>query len=228
MPDGGAESGSGATVAPVGAGSAAAATEAIRATPFPADAASRIWLQRLSSDGFERETAVQELHALLVRAARFVLAKRRATSPQASSWSLDELAMEAADDALVAVLARLPDFRGESRFTTWASKFALLEASMALRRRTWIGREIGLEDAGWTLLSRDTTEQQVEERELLRRLRRAVEVELTPNQRAVFVALALNHVPIDVLAERLGTTRGALYKMLHDARRKLRAHLDGS
>ena len=128
----------------------------------------------------------------------------------------------------MSVLRRLDDFRGASRFTTWVYKFALLEAAVKLRRRAWQDREIPLEPESWSLFSSAGLEPdaEAEQSELLATLQRAIEETLTPHQRHVLVALALNGVPIDVLAERLGTTRGALYKTLHDARRKLRRHLD--
>ena len=125
------------------------------------------------------------------------------------------------------VLRRLDDFRGESRFTTWAYKFALLEAAVKLRRRAWQGREVPLEPEAWAALATagPTPHQDAEGAHLLAILQAAIRELLTPHQREVLVALALNGVPIDVLAERLGTTRGALYKTLHDARRKLRDRL---
>ena len=127
----------------------------------------------------------------------------------------------------MSVLARLDDFRGESRFTTWVYKFALLEAAVKLRRRAWQGREVPLEPETWSLFGSDALEpdEQAEQSELLRAVQSGINEVLTPHQRRVLVALALNGVPIDVLAERLSTTRGALYKTLHDARRKLREHL---
>ena len=140
---------------------------------------------------------------------------------------LDEIALEAADDALMSVLARLDDFRGASRFTTWVFKFALLEAAVKLRRRAWQGREVPLEPETWSSFASATLEpgEQTEQAELLTSVQRAIDDVLTAHQRRVLVAVALNGVPIDVLAERLNTSRGALYKTLHDARRKLRAHL---
>ena len=125
------------------------------------------------------------------------------------------------------VLRRLPDFRGDSRFTTWAYKFALLEAGVKVRRRAWQGREVQLEPETWDLIAhRGTTPQEdVEAAELLAALRDAIERDLSPHQRQVLLAVTLHDVPIDVLAERLATTRGALYKTIHDARRKLRAGL---
>jgi RNA polymerase sigma-70 factor (ECF subfamily) len=170
---------------------------------------------------------VVRLHALLLRAARFEVARRRPTLPHLRGDELGDIAVEAADDALMSVLARLDRFRGASRFTTWAYKFALLEAAVRLRRRAWQGREVPLEPEGWALLAGQGPgpAAQAEGRELLSAVGEAIERALTPHQRRVLVALALNGVPIDVLSERLGTTRGALYKTLHDARRRLRAHL---
>ncbi len=177
----------------------------------PLDPQSREWLRSLRSVGAGRDAAVGRLHALLLRAARFEVARRRPML----------------DDALVSVLARLDSFRGASRFTTWAYKFALLEAAVKLRRRAWQGREVPLEPESWSLFSGSGLEpdEEAEQGELLAALQRGIEEALTKHQRRVLVALALNGVPIDVLAERLGTTRGALYKTLHDARRKLRRHL---
>jgi RNA polymerase sigma-70 factor (ECF subfamily) len=192
------------------------------------DPESRTWLRSLRAEGSDRHTAVARLHALLLRAARFEVARRRPTLPHLRGDDLDDIANEAADDALVSVLARLDSFRGASRFTTWAYKFGLLEAAVKLRRRAWQGREVPLEPESWALFSSAgvAPEDEAEQSELLAELQRGIAEALTPHQRRVLVALALNGVPIDVLAERLNTTRGALYKTLHDARRKLRRHLD--
>ncbi len=192
------------------------------------DPDSREWLRCLHAEGATREDAVARLHALLLRAARFEVARRRPTLPHLRGDELDDIANEAADDALMSVLRRLDDFRGASRFTTWVYKFALLEAAVKLRKRAWQGREVPLEPESWALLSGGGLgpDAEAEQSELLSSLQSAIGDVLTPHQRRVLVALALNGVPIDVLADRLGSTRGALYKTLHDARRKLRAHLD--
>jgi RNA polymerase sigma-70 factor, ECF subfamily len=192
------------------------------------DVESLGWLRALSGTGHEREDAVERLHALLLRAARVEVARRRPALAGAGSGNLDDLAVEAADDALVAVLSKLHTYRGDSRFTTWAYKFALLEAAVRARRRPWQGREIPLETDGWAQLPDDNRASpagQAEASELIHAVRDAIAEVLTPHQRAVLVAITLNDVPIDVLAERRDTTRGALYKTLHDARRKLRARL---
>jgi RNA polymerase sigma-70 factor (ECF subfamily) len=193
------------------------------------DAESRAWLERLRGDGPTRDGALVELHALLLGAARFEVNRRRASMPHLRGGDHDDVAQQSADDALVAILAKLSSFRGASRFTTWAYKFALLEAGVRVRRLAWQGREIPLEADGWSLIAdpRGEPPAGAERRELITALSRAIEHELTPHQREVLVAITLNDVPIDVLAERLNTTRGALYKTTHDARRKLRAHLSG-
>src|SRR5688572_29791020 len=201
---------------------------ALAPAPTPLlDAESRHWLEQLRSQGAEYDEAVARLHALLLRGARFEVARRRPTLPHLRGNDLDDIALQAADDALMSVLARLDDFRGLSRFTTWAYKFALLEAAVKLRKRAWQGRELPLEPESWSLFSSAGLEPDIEaeQSELLTTLQTAINDVLTPHQRRVLVALALNGVPIDVLAERLSTTRGALYKTLHDARRKLRKHL---
>jgi RNA polymerase sigma-70 factor (ECF subfamily) len=191
------------------------------------DVESLEWLQSLSGDGRERDDALRRLHTLLLRAARAELARRQPRA-RGGGGELDDLAVQAADDALVAVLGKLNTYRGDSRFTTWASKFALLETAVRLRRREWHGRELPLEDEGWARLadaSSPSPPGQVETAELIHAVRDAIADVLTPHQRAVLVALTLNDVPIDVLAERRRTTRGALYKTLHDGRRRLRARL---
>lgn len=198
-------------------------------TPAPPslDPESREWLSSLRANDASGQEAIARLHGLLLRAARFEVARRRPTLPHLRGDELDDIATEAADDALMSVLRRLDDFRGASRFTTWAYKFALLEAAVKLRKRAWQGREVPLEPEGWGLFSSAGLEPdaEAEQGELLETLQTAIAQVLTPHQRRVLVALALNGVPIDVLAERLKTNRGALYKTLHDARRKLRAHL---
>jgi RNA polymerase sigma-70 factor (ECF subfamily) len=188
---------------------------------------SHAWLSALRAEGPAREAAVGRLHELLLRAARYELGRRRAALSHVRGEELEDIATQAADDALMAVLSKLDDFRGTSRFTTWAYKFALLEAGVRLRRRAWQDREVVLEPTSWPAFvdAGPSVERGLEQAELLRALRDAVDSALTEHQRQVFAALALNGVPIDVLAERLGTTRGALYKTLHDARRKLRAEL---
>jgi RNA polymerase sigma-70 factor, ECF subfamily len=188
---------------------------------------AQAWLRALHGPPAIRHAAIAELHTLLLRGAHHELARRRHMLTHIPGDELQDLATQAADDALVAILAKLDTFRGASRFTTWAYKFVLLEAGVKARRRAWHGREVALDAEAWPLVADASpgAHQAVEDTEILSAIRDAVRTELTPHQRDVFSALALNGVPIDVLAERLTTTRGALYKTLHDARRKLRAAL---
>jgi RNA polymerase sigma-70 factor, ECF subfamily len=192
------------------------------------DAESREWLASLqSSDDATRGDAVARLHALLLRAARFEVRRRALATRHVTGPELDDLAQQSADDALVAVLGKLERFRGESRFTTWAYKFALLEAGVKMRRRAWHDREVTLDAARWPALTDPgaSPSRDAQMAELMTAVREAIGEELTPHQRAVLVAITINGVPIDVLAERMGSNRGALYKTLHDARRRLRTCL---
>jgi RNA polymerase sigma-70 factor (ECF subfamily) len=188
------------------------------------DEASLLWLRRLRSSGATHDAAVSELHDLLVGAARFEVERRRAGLPHLRGGDHEDIVHESADDALLALLGKLDDFRGESRFTTWAYKFALLEAGVKIRRRAWQRREIPIAAEGWAVLADlgRSAEDRTEDAELFAALREEIGRCLSDRQREVLVAIALNDVPIDVLAERLDSTRGAIYKTLHDARRKLR------
>ena len=195
--------------------------------PTETPRSSQDWLRALRGAGPARDAAISDLHALLLRAARFELRRRSASLAHVPRGEVEDLATQAADDALVAILAKIDTFRGASRFTTWAYKFALLEAGVKARRRAWHGREIALGDESWPAFADQgpSPQRALEANELLAAIRDAIRSDLTDHQREVFSALALNGVPIDVLAERLDTTRGALYKTLHDARRKLRTAL---
>jgi RNA polymerase sigma-70 factor (ECF subfamily) len=205
------------------------AYSAAHAPPVTRDAASRGWLDALRASGPEGEQAVQRLHDLLLRATRFEVGRRAAVSPWL--WAeREDLAQQSADDALVAILAKLDDFCGASRFTTWAYKFALLEAAARTRRRAWHDRQIPLDTEAWQLIADQSAapDREAEMSELLSAVRDAIDEELTSYQREILTAITLHDVPIDVLAERLSTTRGALYKTLHVARRKLRRRLDAN
>src|SRR5436309_5624912 len=159
--------------------------------------ASDAWIAALRAQGLERDRAISDLHRLLLRAARFELSRRRAAASHVRGEELDDLAMQAADDALVAVLSKLDTYRGASRFTTWAYKFALLEAGVRVRRRAWQGREVVLDADAWPAFADQavTAHEELESSELLDTLRDAIADGLSPHQREVFVALALNEVP---------------------------------
>ncbi len=189
------------------------------------EAEAGAWLAALRGTGGEREDATRRLHALLLRAAHHELRRRQGMLAGTSRDTVEDLAMQSADDALSAILGKLDDYRFESRFTTWAYKFAILEAAVRTRRRAWQERELPMDPEAWTTLPAQTLDpaEDLENRDRLRAVLEAVRTDLSPHQREVLGALVLAEVPIDVLAERLGTTRGALYKTLHDARRKLRS-----
>ncbi|SDJ50944.1 RNA polymerase sigma-70 factor, ECF subfamily [Frankineae bacterium MT45] len=193
----------------------------------PLDADSARWLDELNASGRPRESAVSELYALLLRIARSEL-HRRGTQTRLGSAEVDDLAHQATADALLAITAKLGQFRGESRFTTWAYRFVILEVSRKLGRHFWRNPPARLGVEEWERLpDRFGLEpsQESEWRGLIDRLRSAVESELTPHQRRVFVAIVLTGIPLDALAVQLDTTRNALYKTMFDARGKLRACL---
>jgi len=191
------------------------------------DADSAEWPEVLAGTGPRREEALARLHGLLLRIARGEVARRgprlRLTGPE-----LDDLAYQAAADALVAITGKLGQFRGESRFTTWAYKFVMFEVSAKIGRHFWRHPSVRLDAEDWDRLPDRfgfDPAREAEWRDLLAALHRAVDQELTARQRRVFVALVLNAVPLDTLVIELGTNRNAIYKTLFDARRKLRAAL---
>jgi RNA polymerase sigma-70 factor (ECF subfamily) len=185
------------------------------------------WLIALRGTGAVHDQAVDALHRLLAHAARSEVARRWTHMAYVDDENVDAVAAQAADDAFIALLARLDDFRGDSRFMTWACKFAVLEAGAQARIHAWRRRDVVLDCVGWTRLVQPaaTVEGGCEDLELLDALADAIDLGLTSHQRCVLIALAIDEVPIDVLADRLNTTRGALYQTLHDARRQLRTML---
>ena len=198
--------------------------------PSQLDPESRAWVEGLRATGADYARALERLHDLLLRASFAEARRRRHYYAEIDGTELDDLCRQAADDAVLAVIAKLDGYRGASRFTTWAYAFAIFEISVKLRRHAWRGRRIPTadDDVVWDRLASGGrgAQARIESSELLQALRRAVAEELTPRQRSVFVAVALNEVEIDVVAGRLDSTRGAIYKVLHDARQKLRRRLE--
>ena len=196
----------------------------------PAHARSNVdWVSALGASGPAQEAALRDLHHLMVRAAGPPGGGLRGRGPRRGEQRLDELANGSADEALAALLGKLATFQGRSLFTTWAYKFAILEAATQVRRQAWAGREVLLEDVSLVSVPHGPgPAEEAEARDLAAALARAMDAELTPYQRKIAVALLVDEVPIDVLAERLATTRGALYKTLHVARARLRAALVAS
>jgi RNA polymerase sigma-70 factor (ECF subfamily) len=181
-----------------------------------------------AGEGTVRDEALRRLHGLMLAAARHQVHRMRGLLPRPGPGTLEELAHSAADDAVTALLAKLGTFEGRSRFTTWAYKFAVFQAATEVRRRAWANREVELNDVELRADTGAGPEQHAEAVDLAGAVEEGMRVALTGYQRKIAVALLVDQVPIDVLAERLGTTRGALYKTLHEIRNRLRAHLAAS
>jgi RNA polymerase sigma-70 factor (ECF subfamily) len=191
------------------------------------DAESQEWLRVLDPAASDHEAGLSRLHERLLLIARGEIRRRAAGGP-VGGQELDDLAYQAAADAMLAILAKLATFRGDSRFTTWAYAFVIFEVSSKLGRHFWRHAPPPLGEEHWELLpDRLGVDPQAwaESLELTLVVREAVEGALTDHQRSVFVAIVLDGVPLDALCARLGTTRGALYKTVFDARRKIRAVL---
>ena len=187
------------------------------------------WISDLSTDGAPREAALEDLHAIILRGLPFALS--RWLSP--SNPQFDSLTEEVAQETLLRVLDQLHTFEGRSMFTTWVHKIAIRIALTELRRKRWQDSSLDemvdneetpvspriLED------SSATPEQTAERADMLERVRRVIEEELTERQRRALVMLGLQGMPMEEAARRLKTNRNALYKLLHDARLRLKQRL---
>jgi RNA polymerase sigma-70 factor, ECF subfamily len=195
----------------------------------PLDPESAEWVRSLTGTPAEREAAAARLHEVLLRIARSET--RRRGDLRISGAELDDLAHQAAADALMAIASKVGQFRGESRFTTWAYKFVIFEVSTKIGRHFWRHPTVALGTEDWDRLAdRFGLDPALEPewRDLLDALHRAVDEDLTDHQRKVFVAIFVHGVPLDALAAKLGSNRNALYKTVFDARRKLRSVLVAS
>jgi RNA polymerase sigma-70 factor (ECF subfamily) len=191
------------------------------------DAESAEWVRSLRNSGAEGDAALQRLHGLLLRAARAEL-RRRNSRRLIAGPELDDLAHQVSADAMVSITAKLDQFRNESRFTTWAYRFVILEVSNKLARHFWRSPDLSIDEEDWDRLPGSfglDPQRRAEWQELIDALRRAIDETLTPRQRRLFVAIVLNGVPVDALAVELDSNRNAIYKSLFDARRKLRQTL---
>lgn len=188
---------------------------------------NRAWVRDLSSCGDRRELASRRLYEILLRAARAEVG-RRAARLRLVGPELDDIAHQAAGDALLAICGKVETFRGECKFTTWAYKFVIFDVAAKVNRHFWQRAGVAFDEEDWDRLPARLgiePEAQAESRDLMNAVQRAVDENLTAKQRMVFVALVLNGMPTDVLADQLGATPNAIYKMMFDARRKLRAAL---
>jgi len=201
--------------------------ECARLSTKDLDEESSAWQRRLGAGGGERQAAEHDLHARLVRIALAEVRRRSAGTP-VTGPELDDVAHQAADDAMLAILAKLGDFRGESRFITWAYRFVILEVSAKLGRHYWRNAPVALDAGQWERLPDRfgiDPQRHAESAAMLAEVRRVVEEELTPHQRRVFTAIVVDEIPLDALAARLGLRRNAIYKVIFDARRKIRRAL---
>jgi len=189
------------------------------------------WLDALRGPG--RDEALADLRAFLVRGLGYALAGRPGVD--------DSLLEDFAQEALLKILAGLDSFRGESRFTTWAQKIAVRVALTELRRHRW--RDVSLDEMTRSpdadpsmgsghrfipeILAEPSAgpEQQAIQRMLLSTLRRIIATELTDKQRQALVAVRIHGMPLEEVAREMGTNRNALYKLLHDARQRLKKRM---
>lgn len=187
------------------------------------------WIADLTSAGIDQDRALKDLRKIIVKGLPFALSQWLSRSdPQ-----LDALVEEAAQETLLRVLSRLETFEGRSQFTTWVQKIAVRRAITELRRKRWQDTSLdGLLDAeGTTMGSRllvDVSpgpERTTQQAEMLDKLEQIIENELTEKQRKALVAVRIHGMPMEEVARRMGMTRNALYKLLHDARLHLKAKL---
>ena len=193
------------------------------------------WLQDLNAGGSVQETAIADLRDLLLRAALYFFSRNLEDLKGLDRDEILQRAEDCAQDALIAVMDHLPDFRGDSQFSTWAYKFAINKAMMAARRERWKGvslDELSSSNEGhvleWMMLDKSegtTPEQSAMQGEIQAILLEVIEHELTERQRRVLIMMVFNEVPLDEVVHHLGTNRNAVYKLLHDARRKLKSGL---
>jgi RNA polymerase sigma-70 factor (ECF subfamily) len=191
------------------------------------------WLMALKSDGEQQTAALSDLRAYLVRAALYTLHRRRNALQQLASTDIEQLAEDCAQDAVSAILGHLDQFRGDSRFTTWAYKFAVNTALNAARRERWgrvpldqlLGSPDLVDQIGLTSEALSDPQRRALQGEILAAVRQGIEIHLTKRQRQALTAIVFEEIPLDELARHWRSNRNALYKLLHDARRKLKAHL---
>jgi RNA polymerase sigma-70 factor (ECF subfamily) len=192
------------------------------------------WLLDLAADGAAQTSALQDLRDRLQRSIYYYLSRERSDLNHYSTGDLNQMAADLTQDALLRVIANLDSFRGDSRFTTWANKIAVRVAISDLRRARY--KDFRLDDltAEGEILpdmfniesSLPNPESAAERSDTAAKLRAALKDALTDRQRQALEAVVLRGVPMEVVADRMDTNRNALYKLLHDARRKLRSHLE--
>jgi len=205
-------------------------------SPILVERTSAAWLRDLVEDSPRRSEALQALCARLQHGLCYYLSRERSDLAEYPIQEIQQMAEDFAQEALLRILANLASFRGDSQFTTWATKIAVRLAISELRRLHYRdfsldslidGDENRAADASMIAATdADSPELSAERREVWQRIERALNEALTARQRAAFEALILDGVPLDVVAAQLNINRNALYKLIFDARRKLRQHLE--
>lgn len=191
------------------------------------DTDSETWLSELRDSGSRRDAALARLHVMLLKVC-MKEAYRRAPLLRLAGPELEDVAHQSADDALLAVLRKFDSFRGESRFTTWVYRFGIIEVANKLSRHPSNRPQVSLDAEEWDRLPAafgDDPLERTQHADLISAVRRAVDESLTDRQRRFFVASVVNGIPNDVLASETSTSLGAIYKIVFDARRKIRDHL---
>ncbi len=191
------------------------------------------WLDELQAGGSAQAAAINDLRDYLLHAALYSLGKGRGELGYLSRAEIEQLGQDVAQDALVAIMRHLGEFRSDSKFTTWAYKFAVNFALVAARKERW--KRVSLED----ILNGDLPEGLVRDdraainppraalqAEVWATVREIMERDLTERQRQALKAIVFDDVPLDEVARYWNSNRNATYKLLHDARRKLRAGLE--
>ena len=184
------------------------------------------WLDELTASGEIQETAIADLRNLLLRAALYFFNRNPGDFEGMNREEILQCAEDCAQEALIAVMDHLADFRGDSKFTTWAYKFAINMALMTARRQRWKGKSLDeLPVSNRALFDGELPDQSLIQREIRGILEEVIKGELTDRQRQVLMLMVFHEVPMDEVVRQLGTNRNAIYKMLHDARRKLKNRL---
>jgi len=187
------------------------------------------WLSDLRADGERKDTALNDLRSIIHKGLPYALS--RWLSP--SQPQFESLVEEVTQETLLRVLDQLDTFEGRSQFTTWVHKIAVRIALTELRRKRW--RDSSLDELtenedippppGLLADSQAGPDVSAERADLLERVRRVIDEELTERQRQALVLLGLQDMPMEDAARKLKTNRNALYKLLHDARLRLRTRL---
>lgn len=191
------------------------------------------WLMALRSEGALQQEALAELRQYLLRAVLVYLQRHRSDIVHLDPEEIEGLAEDSTQEALVQILAKLDTFRGEGKFTTWAYKFVINIAASELRLRRWTTLSLdtlrGEEEFPLLKVVEDVQvddpERALERRQLLELVQRIIDEDLTERQRTAIVAVHFHGAPVEEVAARLGTNRNSLYKLMHDARKRIKERL---